>query len=1365
MRFEELNELGTLPNNEVLRLYQESNGYIWIATTGGLYSYNGYEIKEYKSNIKHPNLLPSNKVTALYEDRKNAKLYIGTSNGLAIFDRKRGEIVCSQAQLFHSNAIVDIAQLDDDRFIIGAERGVYIYTPSSDKCERLKFFKQKINIVKSLIKDSQGQVWIGTWNSGMFRYDPKGDKCYIYPRLNIQNSAHVIYEDSSNRIWVGTFGYGLTLINDPYDMEHVSYTTFTANKSANKIADDYVYSISESTQTGALWVGTRKGLSVIPLKSKKSGTSEIDFENHWITITADGSRYTIPNGDIDAIINDKQGNIWIGSNGGGVRCLKIGGHHAIKSVTPNVLEVSPTTRSIFVDQDQNVWSGVGSTGILLDKRYNPSKQERMRHTFNFNGIHNQKTKDEYFVRVNDIIQSPSTDKIWYATSSGIYVYDSKEAKSDSPRSPFLMRPLLYGITINELLYDAAGGGVWAVGYRGLYYIDEKSLEESNVFVGNNINFTSICQSSISTIYVGSQHNGITRFRLDHNDRLKIAQKKEFNTENQNLPCDIVNTLFIDSQRRIWAGTNGASLCLYEGKGDKFSSINEVNNFPTDVAMSITEDSEGILWVGSNIGLIKVFPSIHLSSYIFKLYTESNGLPDNIFIPRAVTKDRNGIIYFGTHKGYIFFDPKKMVDLNVNGTVYITDLKVNGSSISSLPDDKRLAITPYTAGESAQIEISHEYSNFTFEFSSMSYYNPENVRYAYKLDGYDEEWQYTTASKRFAHYANIPFGTYQFKLRSTSENGMWDKNIREVKVLVTPPNYLSWWAKLIYILFAAGTIFWIYRLIKQRVKLRTSLKIQRLNQEKSEAVNHAKLRFFTNVTHDLFTPITIVAAAIEDHREKFSSKNYEVIIANINRLSRLIQQILEFRKSETGNLHLFVAQQDITKFILNYVESFTPLMKRRKIEITTPQNTPSKMGYIDTDKLDKILYNLLSNALKYNKAGAKVDVELSYPTDRNSVVISIGDNGSGLSEDAMNNLFKRFYDGDFRRHKTSGTGIGLSLVRDLVELHKGTIEVDNQAGRGVKFIVELPIDVDSYAENERYEEEEASENTFSVMPTASTSELLENTDSTDPEADMQYTILIVDDNEDLLMVLRQTLSKSYNVITANDGTKALEIMSNEDIEIDIIVTDVMMEEMNGYELCQEIKGRLELNHIPIILLTAKREQEAAVEGYNAGADSIITKPFSTDVLLSRINNLLSARASRAEQFKNKSVVEIEDMSYTSYDETFLNSTLELIRANFADATFDQNMLADAVGMSKSTLHRKLKSMTGMTASSLIKEMRMKRAHELLCKIGITRISEVAYAVGFNDPKYFTIRFKKRFGYLPSEIPSDTPPNLPPEADEE
>ena len=804
-------------------------------------------------------------------------------------------------------------------------------------------------------------------------------------------------------------------------------------------------------------------------------------------------------------------------------------------------------------------------------------------------------------------------------------------------------------------------------------------------------------------------------------------------------------IHLDRFGRLWAGTEGGGLYLYNRNKGEFEEKTRAYSIPGDVIVSIEEDKSGNLWLGTISGLVKLYVAAVGNDFSTRIYTSADGLQDNFIVNSSCS--RNGELFFGGHKGYNSFFPDKMEIPSQETNFLITDIKIFNHSFSNLPVELQQKISPVMPTYTSKIELPHKYNNFSIEFAALTYKNPELNRYAYRLQNFDRDWQYTDADRRFAYYNNLPSGTYTFQLKATNENGEWSGYVRELTVVVLPPFWATWWAYLLYVIIVSVIGVSIYRTAKNRILLRNALRLREIEKAKAEELNHAKLQFFTNITHELLTPLTIISATVDELKTQAPSHNdlYTVMNSNIQRLIRLLQQILEFRKAETGNLKLRVSPGDIAAFVKNAAESFQPLVKKRKIHFSFLCDPESMIGYFDMDKLDKILYNLLSNAAKYNKEDGFIQVSLSYDeTDKDFVLLKIKDNGKGISKEKQKNLFKRFYEGDYRKFNTIGTGIGLSLTKDLVELHGGTISVESEVDHGTEFMVRIPI------ERSYYDEEQIDDEAISLMQNPV------NYEDTQEDADVETqevtikanTILLVEDNGELLHLMTKLLSREYNVFTAQNGKEGIAVLEKEDV--DLIVSDVMMPEMDGIEFCKYVKGHLEMSHIPMILLTAKNKEEDRAEAYEIGADAFISKPFNLTVLHARIRNLLKYKERMARDFKNQIVFEVKDLNYTSLDEDFIQRAIHCVNNHLEDPNFDQAQFADEMRTSKSTLYKKLKSLAGLNTSSFIRNVRLKAACRIMEEKGTNvRVSELAYAVGFNDPKYFSSCFKKEFDMLPSE----------------
>lgn len=1333
LKFKQISTLDGLPTDEVQKIYQDKEGFLWFATRYGFCKYDGYQITVYKSSLNTPGLLTSNNIYCFADDN-DGFLWIGTQGGLNTLNKKTGEIRQYTAPAIPNNAVSCLLVTRENKVWIGTDSGLCRYVAEKDSFVMYDG-KSTDGIfpaasIKSLFEDSDGDLWVGTWSSGLFRYSRKEDKFYAYPKINERNSAHVIYQDSNRKMWVGGWDCGLFLLNHPKDMANVFYTHYSHRIGDDaSLSDNIVYDIVEDVHTHTLWIGTRVGLSI--MKQENPGT--------FINYKSLHSAYHIPCDEINSLLRDRFNNIWLGSIGGGVLMIDTK-QSPFTFYSLNLAEDDvPTTavRALFADADKDLWLGTGSYG-LARKDYETGVLSFFSHIPEFSDIPGVPT-------VNYIIQRKNGE-VWFATyDGGILIYEKGEKVKVLTESD---TPYLYSDCVSALCEDSKGN-CW-VGCRGGMGI---SLADGGHYRFGTLSFAGggladwyhvkdIVEDADGSFWIATANYGIIHIMGDvqHPETLKYSN---YSYNNGQLATNSVLCLHVDKSGRLWAGTEGGGLYLYDYKENVFTEKNQEYQLSADMIGSIEEDRQGCLWMGTNMGLVQLFVPMDEDLATVRVYTTADGLQDNFFISQS-SCSREGELFFGGNKGYNSFFPASLEKDNEAVPYLITDIKIFNRSFAVLEPEVRERISSVMPSFTRKLDLPYGYNNFSIEFASLTYKNPGLNRYAYQLVGFDKDWQYTDANRRFAYYNNLKSGTYRFRLKATNENGIWSQEIRELEVVVLPPFWATWWAYIIYALIGAAIVCFILRTAKNRMQLRNELHLREMEKSKLEELNHAKLQFFTNITHELLTPLTIISATVDELKMRFPGHDdlYTVMGSNISRLIRLLQQILEFRKAETGNLKLRVSPGDVAAFVKNEAESFLPLVKKRKIHFSVLCNPESIIGYFDTDKLDKILYNLLSNAAKYNKEGGYIQVTLMYAEDRDFVRLHVKDNGSGISKDKQKSLFKRFYEGDYRKFNTIGTGIGLSLVKDLVELHGGSIEVESEEGRGTEFIVTLPVDR-SYFKEEQIDEE-------AVLPVQKTVTYLEeeNAENVVAEKPKAHTILVVEDNEELLQLMVRLLKREYNVHTAENGQEAVTVLDNEDI--DLIVSDVMMPVMDGIEFCRCVKNKLELSHIPVILLTAKNKEEDRAEAYEVGADAFISKPFNLAVLHARIRNLLKYKERKAHDFKNQLVFEIKELDYTSIDEDFMQRAIDCVNRHLEDSDFDQPQFVEEMGTSKSTLYKKLKSLTGLNTSAFIRNIRLKAACRIMEEKGSSvRISDLAYAVGFNDPKYFSSCFKKEFGMLPTE----------------
>lgn len=1333
LQYKQISTFNNLPTDEVQQVFQDKDGMMWFATRSGLCQFDGYKVTTYKSNLYTPLLLTNNNIYCI-EDDANHNIWLGTPDGVNVLNKKSLAIKKFKVPDLPSNSVSAILHTNDNSLWIGTDWGLCLYNPESDS---FTVFQGELTnhvlgyvSVKSLYEDREGDIWIGTWSDGLYRYSPAQKTFYAYPKFNANNSAHTIYQDSHGTIWIGTWRGGLFRLDYAKNMDKVSFVNFSHKRGdKNSLSDDIVYSISEDLNSNTLWIGTRGGLSIM----------NSDIPGVFTNYRSQNNEYHIPSDEVNSLMADVDGNMWVGSIGGGVWMIDT--HESIfTKQTVNLLNNDiPTTaaRSLLADKADNLWIGIGTYGLA---RFD-LKNNKMMLQSDIPEFGNRSMSSVY-----SMMQMRKNDEIWFGTyNDGIFVYNKGHEVEQllAKNTSFIPSDIVYS------LYEDRRNNIW-IGTRegvGVKYangdaeIMRQFTSSDGVLLTNPI-IRDIIEDNDGTFWLATQNFGIIHLSGDMRNPMQL-KVNHYNLYNNKIKTNSAICFHLDRMGRMWVGTEGGGLFLYDRDNDVFSEKNKQFNIPGDMVGIIEEDELGNLWLGTNAGLVQLNAPMNELNARVRVYTTVDGLSDNFFIPHAFTF-RGDEMLFGSYRGYNSFSPSKIEDISKEVPFQITDIKIFNESFINFDPSIRNEISSESPAFSRKLNLAHQHNNFHIEFAALSYKNPELNQYAYRLVGFDKDWQYTDATRRFAYYNNLKPGKYRFLLKATNENGIWSGYIRDLEIEIHPPFWATWWAYLFYMLITSFLMYLLYYATKRRILLRNELRLHEIEMSKAEELNHVKLQFFTNITHELLTPLTIISATVDELKMISPGQNelYGIMSNNIGRLIRLLQQILEFRKAESGNLKLKVSKGDISAFVRNATESFRPLIKKNKIHFSVLCTPESLMAYFDTDKVDKIIYNLLSNATKYTRENGFIQVTLSKIEDEEYIKLCIKDNGIGLTKEQQKNLFKRFYEGDYRKFNTIGTGIGLSLTKDLVDLHRGTILVNSKENEGTEFIVKLPILASAFTPDQIDDDlVKPIQHTISFHDTDDIESEFDANDKTD-------RLLLVEDNEELLQLMTRLLQREYNILTATDGVQATKLL--EDNEIDLIVSDIMMPEMDGVELCRYVKGKLEISHIPIILLTAKNKQEDRADAYEVGADAFITKPFNLPVLHARIRNLLKYKQRMAKDFKKQLVFEVKELNYTSIDEEFLQRAIDCVNRHLEDSEFDQLQFVEDMNTSKSTLYKKLKSLTGLNTSAFIRNIRMKAACTIMEeKSSSIRVSELAYAVGFNDPKYFSSCFKKEFGMLPTE----------------
>ena len=949
----------------------------------------------------------------------------------------------------------------------------------------------------------------------------------------------------------------------------------------------------------------------------------------------------------------------------------------------------------------------------------------------------------------------SNDEIWFAVNNYGVIIKPKEKEAfclDNTNTNYIKENFVNAV------FESKDKTMWIGSRNGMsivypdntgYFLTMK--EDKNDF--SSCDIRNICQDRQGNIWVSTDNEGI--IRISGNTRnIRSLKYRQYCPKNGKYAINDAQKCMEDNQGRLWAISNSGGLFLYNKVEDRFEYQNRKLHLPDDQTFSIEGDASGNIWVALNKALAYITwknqESDHLRNITY--FTQEDGLGEIKFSADA-SYQFGKEIFFGTRAGFFSFPPSAMTKMknHRNCKLVITDLIIDDVPFAQLDSVLKSDISEEMPHYTKRISIPSNVKKFDIEFSLLTYGNTRKNSYAYQLEGYDEDWQYSKQDEHKATFQNLNAGTYKLHLKANDGYGKWQELPYTITIKVLPPWYASRLAFMLYILMLIGGIFAAARWYKERVKTRNSLQMGVI---------------LTNITHELLTPLTVISATIYKLKERAPQyeEDYLVMDSNINRTTRLLRQILEVRKSQAGQLHLLVNRGNLVSFIEEACENIRPMAEHQQIKLKFNKPHSEGTAWFDADKMDKIIYNLLSNAIKYNKVGGKIDVSLSL--NREQAVITIADNGIGMSKEKMKHLYTRFFDGDYRKQNMPGTGIGLSLTHDLVKLHHGDIRCESQEGEGTTFTITLPIRKSAYAPDEidnsdkpnavnqeairqasqetEQESQSASEDKPKLTPIRQSIFIRKNASK----------ILVVEDNEELLALMLQVLSKNYHVFTAKNGKQAMNIIMKE--ELDLVVSDVMMPIMDGIELTKQLKSDKSFWQLPVILLTAKNKEEDKTEAYAAGADAYITKPFKFEELEVRINALLANRKKMIEKIQAEISLQANTesekqaaMHLSDPDQAFITRATEILMQHLADGDYNREAFAKDMAMGESTLYNKVKATTGQTVIAFITSIRLKEAQRIIQSNPNILISDVATQVGFNTPKYFSKCFKKEFGVFPKE----------------
>ncbi|ADY52364.1 histidine kinase [Pseudopedobacter saltans DSM 12145] len=1312
-----------LSQSTVYSIVQDSLGFVWMGTQDGLNRYDGGSFQVYRPIKKDQKSIESSYIRSLFIDHKGV-LWIGGNKGISSFDYvtesfKNYRLKVKSGEWF----VTSINHTENGDIWLATSSGeLYVYNKKADSFHLidLQTYNVGINNIWNIAR-LDNQFLLGT-DIGVFQFNPVSKKI---SRFGINNKSKVNYIFVDKQfVWAGTEGKGLF----QYDRvgKSVKQYLHTAGEPSKSIADNDVRSV-ERDEFGNLWIGTFKGLSIMNLQD---GTIQNYFHQSSVP-------YTLSQNSVRYIYRDKQNGMWMGTFYGGVsyyhnddvRFSFLNRNTGNLSLNDHVVNV------IKEDPNKNIWIGTNDKGLNFWDRKKGIIKYYSHSESDVNSLASNNIKAIEFDRFGHVLIGTH--------NAGLSYFDPNTGRTLIFRHKADDGASIAGDMVYALLRDKQGN-IWVGTRSGLDRFNEVTKSFSHIYLdkrGTRLSsdeITTLEEDSKGRIWIGTT-NGVN---------ILYPDQMLFETfMGDKLSNDVVTSIVEDKKGRIWVATRDG-LNLYNDKSKKFAVYKDQKNIIKGIVYGITCDDDGNIWLSLSRNLLKFNPDKNL----FQLFDIKDGLQNNQFNLSAVSKTSDGMLLFGGINGLTYFYPKDVTPKKMK-----LDLTFTGMEVLNRPvfvGDAHDILNQHIDKQET-LKLNHDHKQFTISFNTFNYISPNKIKYLYQLEGFDHEWQEVTAITKVT-YTNLKAGNYIFKVKAVGPLGESSKE-RTLKIKILPPWWKSNWFFLIITACCIGGIYAAYSIVSERMRTLHQLKMERLQREyttnklnlermereKMDSINKMKTDFFTNISHEFRTPLTLMIAPLEELManklsERTTKKYHELILLNTKRLLNLVDQLLEFRKTEAGTRKLKLAKGDIVSFIHDVYSSFVVLSEKNGIKYSF-KSTESRLPIsFDKDAIEKICFNLLSNAFKYTPKGGVIEINLSK--NAQEIQITVSDTGIGIDINEQQSVFNRFYQVD-NQEMNLGSGVGLAFTKKLVELHGGYIELNSKKGEGAVFAVNIPIvdsdTVDSYS---------AEEFSLVVENTVDQEDIeLDGDLETEQRQEQKEKLLVVDDNYEIVDFLSSHLNK-YQVAVAYNGKQALDILEND--SFDLIISDVMMPEIDGIQLCKKIKQNINTCHIPVILLTAKNETQHQIKGLEAGADDYVTKPFSMSLLTAKVQSILKSRRRLKEFYSESKEIVPENIAFNTLDEEFLRQAIVTIEKHLSDSDFSVDKFSREVGMSRSNLYLKLKAITGESATDFIKRIRFKKAVELLVSKQYT-VAQVAYMCGFNSPSYFSTAFKQYYDCMPTE----------------
>lgn len=1309
-----------LSSNRINFIYEDDEGFMWFGTDDGLNLYNGVETITFKHRDNDSTSLFNNNVQSITSDPVTGNLWIGTRRGVSFFDKSTYKFTRKfDTGLLTIDYMVNDIKFDSKkRLWIGTSTGLFCYDNSLGELIRMRNKAGDTNTLVSnfifhLRFDKKHGIIVST-SRGVDLVDPDTKEItHVFEDDSLRDVMGV-FKDSNGKYWVCTDYMGLFQASTGFD----SLKSFT-EQHAQMSKNDRVQKVLEDAYQNLFFLARDRGLYYYSTQSEELSFIEPDiYEPHSLSSKA-----------IISGMMSSSGIMWLGTFNKGVNYLDYNRkpfHHFKVNYKPDGL-ISNNIRCFFQDSDGDIWIGTKEGGGL--SRFYPEENSFKNHVMSEG---ENSLSSDYIFAINQLDEKTLMIGT-FGQGIDLFYKETETFRNIKVKAGGEMKPAYNRIySIFKDNFDR----IWVASLNEVFLFNKDDLSFS-LFDGIETVKCFAQKQGESDVWMGSKFDGILRFSENNRQRYNVGSEQGTLTSNN------ITALCFDARGHLWIGTEKGLNRLNIDESN-IRSWTEQDGLASNRISAIEIDDNGRLWISTSNGLSMFNPEDEK----FKNYYMEDGLQGNQFEMYVSLKADNGNLYFGGSNGFNMFDPSRITpNLNIP-KIHFTNFKLANKSVSIGGDNSPLE---KHIDRVDQIELKYDQADFTFEFVALSYTSPGGNSYRYKLEGYDENW-IEAGSNRIATYTNINPGEYIFHVQASNNDDVWNTEGKSITLIIAPPPWKTKWAYVSYLIFVGLLVMGLYFFIVNRFEQKTLLELERREREKSEQMNQMKLRFFTNISHEFRTPLTLISSPLDklisqtDVNAGQRQYLYSTMQKNVKRLLRLVKQLMDFRKLESQQFNLKVKQGNLRLFVHEIVDGFKEYAEEKAIEIKYHYSlTNHEKQWFDQNIIDSVIFNLLSNAIKFSPRDSVVSVELEEH-DNGQATIKVIDHGIGIKKDKIDKIFERFYSDNQIADDYLGTGIGLAFSQSLVKLHGGTIDVKSEPGVETIFTVNLPVNKDAFPPEAL--------NEFEIITSAETEQptkTIRKINSTSIEESNvankhRISLLLVEDNIELRKFLKSYFT-GYYVLEANDGEEALAI-ANKSMP-DLIISDVMMPKMDGISLCKAIKSNFVTSHIPVVLLTAKTAVEHKIEGVENGADAYIEKPFNIDFLGVQVQNLLKQRKQLRKRFSNQFETQPAEVVDNQMDKIFFEKAENIVLENIANNTFSVEELGAELNMSRSQLFRKFKALTGNTPSDYIRSERLKMAKKLL-KEGRMNVNEVSLKTGFNSTSHFISTFKKFIGTTPKEF---------------